>query len=178
MVIRVCTFSFPLALFTATTDQEALPGSPISLPTSPQSHLVPPSPLVKKGDGPPSPLGPTFQSLTPSLRRRHGGEEDDHLQNKFRLELSPFDTSSVFSMPSMLSLHSHVEGVASRHEEQEVHTIKLLGGWIFLINFWMMQQGLGWSLFLNVYHTCWHKRYKIYIVKFLPLVGVGLHSAS
>ena len=52
-------------------------------------------------------------------------EEDDHLQNKLGLELSPFDAASVFSMPSMLSLHSHVEGVASWHEEKEVHILLL-----------------------------------------------------
>ena len=53
------------------------------------------------------------------------GEEDDCLQNNLGLELSPFDTTSVFSMPSMLSLHSRVEDVASRHEEKEVYTLLL-----------------------------------------------------
>ena len=126
-MVGVYTCSFPLTSFATILDQDALPGSPSSLPTSPQSHLRPLSPLVhkhQKGDGPRSPSSPISQSLSPSLRR-HGGEENDHLQNKLGLELSPFDTASMFSVPSTLSLHSHVEGVASRYEEQEVH-IKIL----------------------------------------------------
>ena len=115
-------------LFVATTGQEALPGSP-SLPASFQSHPKPLSPLVhrhQRGDGLPSSesLSPTVPLSSPSRarRRRHLTEEDDQQQNKLGPELSPFDTASIISMPSMLSLHSHVEGVASWHEEKEVHS--------------------------------------------------------
>jgi hypothetical protein len=130
MVRRVLYFPLPPPIsqfqpvsFVATTDQEALPGSP-SLPTSSQSHLRPLSPLVhehQRGDGPSSPRSPTIPLSSPFLRRRHLTGEHDHLQKELGLEFSPFDAASIFSMPSMLSLHSHVEGVTSRHEEKEVH---------------------------------------------------------
>ena len=34
-------------------------------------------------------------------------------------ESDPFDTASLYSAPSLLSLHSTIEGGSSRHEEEK-----------------------------------------------------------
>lgn len=107
-------------------DEEASASKSPSSPTSPPAHvMVPLSPLVKhqlKADGSNFPLRPSasYQVATPSPRIRRRNVEDDILQNNFELDVFTHDTASVFSMPSMLSLHSHLEGVASRNEDQEV----------------------------------------------------------
>ena len=147
MILILYTFLYFLKFFCCyTTDQEALPGSP-SLPASFQSHPKPLSPLVhrhQRGDGLPSSesLSPTVPLSSPSRvrRRRHLSEEDDHQQNKVGPELSPFDTASIISMPSMLSLHSHVEGIASWHEEKDVHNTQISG---------MFQKDLWWSPYIS-----------------------------
>ena len=98
----------------------------LSSSSSHHNHLtVPLSPLVQyrhRAGETSNHLKPTasFGVEIPSPRRRHRHEEEDVLQSKFELEVLPYDTASVLTAPSMLSLHSHVEAVASRQEEQEV----------------------------------------------------------
>lgn len=106
--------------FITAVDQGSAPSSP---PTSPRPHFnVPLSPLVRfqqKADRlSPSPTHESLRFPSPLPRRRY--VEEDHLQDKLGLELSPYDTASMYSMPSVLSLHSQVGGVVSRHEDQEV----------------------------------------------------------
>ena len=108
-------------------DPEAPVHSPSSPPTGSQSnHLtVPLSPLlnyqqVPGGSNSPLKLSPSFRDDSPLPRRRRNVEEDV-FPGRFELDALPYDATSMFSAPSMLSIHSHVEAVASRHEDQEVY---------------------------------------------------------
>lgn len=114
-----------LFLLLLTTDQAKVPQVPSSSPpVSPGLHVpLPLSPLVqfRRTTDETSPfLKPdSMIAMSPSLRkRRHDGEL---FPDNLEVEVSPFDTASVLSLPSMLSLHSRVEGAVSKHEEQEVY---------------------------------------------------------
>ena len=100
-------------------DESSAPTSAVRL-----RHLkVPLSPTVQcqcKSDESNPLLKPSIPiqlaTSSPRTRRRHV-EDDICLRNSFEFAN---DTASVLSMPSMLSLHSQLESIASRHEEQEV----------------------------------------------------------
>ena len=69
-----------------------------------------------------TPTAPTTSTylMIPSVSRLRKKPQLYKDENVFTIDadLSPFDTGSLYSAPSLLSLHSTVEGGSSRHEEK------------------------------------------------------------
>ena len=86
------------------------------------SHPPPPfvlHPLESAATNLTPPTTPTTRMVPSILKQR---KKSELLQdNLFTIgpEHDPFDTASLYSAPSLLSLHSTIEGGSSRHEEEK-----------------------------------------------------------
>ena len=76
-----------------------------SLTTNPTTPTTPTTPT------------PLMVPRVVNLRKKPQSHQDENVLT-IDADPSPFDTGSLYSAPSLLSLHSTVEGGSSRHEEK------------------------------------------------------------